>query len=144
RPTVSAGPAATGASARLPSRSPIQLRLPRNAFFWPRRRPLPHKRGKGPGSSIRCHFACSAAPPPQRRLIRRRNTVLGRTASSLFWMSRYVERSENMARLVDVGYRISLLPGVGNSSHRGDWASTLVSAGCDGGFFQRYDEISDR
>lgn len=70
--------------------------------------------------------------------------MLGRTASSLFWMSRYVERSENMARLVDVGYRISLLPGVGNSSHRGDWASTLVSAGCDGGFFQRYDEISDR
>jgi uncharacterized alpha-E superfamily protein len=32
--------------------------------------------------------------------------MLGRTASSLFWMSRYVERAENMARLLEVGYPI--------------------------------------
>ena len=31
--------------------------------------------------------------------------MLGRTASSLYWMSRYVERAENMARLLEVGYR---------------------------------------
>ena len=37
--------------------------------------------------------------------------MLGRTASSLYWMSRYVERAENMARLLEVGYRISLMPG---------------------------------
>lgn len=70
--------------------------------------------------------------------------MLGRTASSLFWLSRYVERSENMARLVDVGYRISLLPGIGNSGHREDWNSTLVSAGCDYGFMQHYDEVNER
>lgn len=34
--------------------------------------------------------------------------MLGRTAASLFWMSRYVERAENMARLLEVGYRMSL------------------------------------
>ncbi len=34
--------------------------------------------------------------------------MLGRTAQNLFWMSRYVERAENMARLLEVGYRMSL------------------------------------
>ena len=36
--------------------------------------------------------------------------MLGRTANDLFWLSRYVERAENMARLIEVGYRIALLP----------------------------------
>lgn len=35
-------------------------------------------------------------------------TMLGRTAQNLFWLSRYVERAENMARLLEVGYRMSL------------------------------------
>ena len=70
--------------------------------------------------------------------------MLGRTASSLYWLSRYVERSEDMARLLDVGYRISLLPGIGNGGHREDWKSTLVSAGCDEGFCQTYDEVNER
>ncbi len=35
-------------------------------------------------------------------------TMLGRTAQHLFWLSRYVERAENMARLLEVGYRMSL------------------------------------
>lgn len=34
--------------------------------------------------------------------------MLGRTAQSLFWLSRYVERAENVARLLEVGYRMSL------------------------------------
>ncbi|WP_246018368.1 alpha-E domain-containing protein [Pelagibacterium montanilacus] len=34
--------------------------------------------------------------------------TLGRIAANLFWMSRYVERAENMARLLEVGYRMSL------------------------------------
>jgi uncharacterized alpha-E superfamily protein len=70
--------------------------------------------------------------------------MLGRTASSLFWLSRYIERSENMARLVDVGYRISLLPGIGGNGHREDWHSTLVSARCDQGFAEHYDEVNER
>ena len=27
--------------------------------------------------------------------------MLGRTANGIFWMSRYIERAENMARLID-------------------------------------------
>ena len=34
--------------------------------------------------------------------------MLGRAAQNLFWLSRYVERAENMARLLEVGYRMSL------------------------------------
>ncbi len=34
--------------------------------------------------------------------------MLGRTAQNLFWLSRYIERAENMARLFEVGYRMSL------------------------------------
>ena len=30
--------------------------------------------------------------------------MLGRTAASLYWTSRYNERAENMARLLEVGY----------------------------------------
>ena len=35
--------------------------------------------------------------------------MLSRTASTLYWMSRNVERAENTARILDVAYRMSLL-----------------------------------
>ena len=34
--------------------------------------------------------------------------LLGRTANGLYWMNRYIERAENMARLVDAGLRMAL------------------------------------
>ena len=37
-------------------------------------------------------------------------TMLSRTADHLFWMSRYTERAENTARMLDVNYQTSLLP----------------------------------
>ena len=36
--------------------------------------------------------------------------MLCRTANELFWMSRHIERAENTARMLDVTYRMSLLP----------------------------------
>jgi uncharacterized alpha-E superfamily protein len=36
--------------------------------------------------------------------------MLSRTADHLFWMSRYTERAENTARMIDVNYQTSLLP----------------------------------
>jgi uncharacterized alpha-E superfamily protein len=66
--------------------------------------------------------------------------MLGRTASSLFWMSRYVERAENMARLLEVGYRISLMPGA-VEGHRDEWRSTLSSAACLQTYFEKYPDI---
>ena len=36
--------------------------------------------------------------------------MLSRTADHLFWLSRYMERAENTARMLDVNYQTSLLP----------------------------------
>ena len=67
--------------------------------------------------------------------------MLGRTASSLFWMSRYFERAENMARLVEVGHRISLMPGR-VEGHRDEWRSTLLSAACEEAYMLKHKDVS--
>ena len=67
--------------------------------------------------------------------------MLGRTAASLFWMSRYVERAENMARLLEVGYRISLMPRA-IEGHRDEWRSTLITAASEASYFAKHREIT--
>jgi uncharacterized alpha-E superfamily protein len=37
--------------------------------------------------------------------------MLSRVASHLYWLSRYLERAENMARILDVGHSLALLQG---------------------------------
>jgi uncharacterized alpha-E superfamily protein len=54
--------------------------------------------------------------------------LLGRTANGLYWMSRYIERAENMARLVDAGLRLALTRATGSAE---EWNSVLLSAGAD-------------
>ncbi len=41
--------------------------------------------------------------------------MLSRVASHLYWMSRYLERAENMARILDVGQSLALLSGSNHS-----------------------------
>lgn len=52
--------------------------------------------------------------------------MLGKTANGLFWLSRYLERAENTARLVETGQRIALTR-LGDSDE--EWSSVLQSAG---------------
>ena len=40
--------------------------------------------------------------------------MLSRVASHLYWLSRYLERAENMARILDVGASLALLSGQGD------------------------------
>ncbi len=61
--------------------------------------------------------------------------MLGRTANDLFWMARYMERAENIARLLEVGYRLILLP---HQSGEDEWRSTLKTAGCDAAYLERH------
>ena len=67
--------------------------------------------------------------------------MLGRTAQNMFWLSRYVERAENMARLLEVGYRMSL-----TSRREGGASEHLVSmmqaAEVDEAFFEKH-KIAD-
>ncbi len=65
--------------------------------------------------------------------------MLGRTANDLFWMARSMERAENMARLLEVGYRLTLLP---HDEGDTEWRSTLRSAGCEAGYLERHDKVT--
>ncbi len=67
--------------------------------------------------------------------------MLGRTAEDLFWLSRYVERAENTARLVEVAYRIGLMPREGGGPFE-EWRSALMSSGCESGYFARHADLS--
>jgi uncharacterized alpha-E superfamily protein len=63
--------------------------------------------------------------------------LLSRTADSMFWMARYIERAECIARLLDVGRRMSsLLPDPANASS--EWTSTIEAAGCEETFAEAF------
>lgn len=64
--------------------------------------------------------------------------MLGSTAAGLFWMFRYLERSENIARLIEAGLRIAL-----TQSGRADdeWRSILTTTGSADGYFEQHDTI---
>ena len=50
--------------------------------------------------------------------------MLSRTADHLYWMSRYMERAENTARMLDVNYQTSLLPQGADTAEQG-WRGML-------------------
>ena len=53
--------------------------------------------------------------------------MLSRVADALFWMSRYLERAESMARLVDVCYHLGLdLQGLVTGPHEMHWTTLLA------------------
>ena len=69
--------------------------------------------------------------------------MLSRTADHLFWMSRYMERAENTARMLDVNYQTSLLPQSADMAEQG-WRGLLSISELSGSFFQRYAEVDAR
>ncbi|MEM9725676.1 MAG: alpha-E domain-containing protein [Pseudomonadota bacterium] len=63
--------------------------------------------------------------------------MLSRTADSLFWLARYMERAENTARLVDMGRRMGAIPGAGPdclAGRRSEWPAILAATGCTAGY----------
>ncbi|HVC56069.1 MAG TPA: alpha-E domain-containing protein [Stellaceae bacterium] len=67
--------------------------------------------------------------------------MLSRAADSLYWLARYVERAENVARTVAVGYRMASMA-LSLGSNGNEWLSTLITTGCEAGFFAKYDEAT--
>ncbi|HKX77992.1 MAG TPA: alpha-E domain-containing protein [Novosphingobium sp.] len=67
--------------------------------------------------------------------------MLGRAANGVYWMSRYLERAENTARLLDVGFRLALTRGSGRSQEE-EWRSVLTTTGQSAAFAQRFDDFS--
>ena len=56
--------------------------------------------------------------------------MLSRTADHLYWMSRYLERAECLARMLDAHHRLSMLPRPQEAVLQG-WSATLVSLGME-------------
>ncbi|WP_022980257.1 alpha-E domain-containing protein [Ideonella sp. B508-1] len=69
--------------------------------------------------------------------------MLSRTADHLFWMSRYMERAENTARMLDVNYQTSLLPQSAAMAEQG-WRSLLSISELTHDYQSRYQGITAR
>jgi len=66
--------------------------------------------------------------------------MLSRTADHLYWMARYTERAENLARMLDVTQRMSLLHG-GQVDEAG-WTAALAIAGSESAYRATHDKIT--
>ena len=65
--------------------------------------------------------------------------MLSRVAESVFWMHRYLERAENVARFVDVNYNLTLDMGEEIAQQ---WAPIINTTGDHEDFFERYGDDS--
>ncbi len=69
--------------------------------------------------------------------------MLSRVADSLYWMSRYVERAENIARILDVNLQLMLdLPKLGPEEEKKLWDPVLRSTGDNEDFDQHHKSTS--
>jgi uncharacterized alpha-E superfamily protein len=69
--------------------------------------------------------------------------MLSRTAENLYWLARYVERAEYLARTIEATLRVTALPNayVGKTN---EWDSALLTAGAADGFYSHYAEADER
>jgi uncharacterized alpha-E superfamily protein len=68
--------------------------------------------------------------------------MLSRTADNLYWLSRYVERAEYLARILEATQRLTALPlAYGGSTN--EWETAVSTAGCASAFFAAYTEANE-
>ena len=68
--------------------------------------------------------------------------MLSRTASNLYWLFRYTERADFVARILDATMRLATLP-TSYSGERNEWESALAVAGNTEIFHQHYDAVNE-
>jgi uncharacterized alpha-E superfamily protein len=66
--------------------------------------------------------------------------MLSRTASSLYWLGRYVERAGNNARGLQVTLRMASLTGA--AQRDAAWRALLVATGCEPGFLEKGEPLT--
>ena len=67
--------------------------------------------------------------------------MLSRTAENLFWSARYIERADSLARLLEVGYRISLIPNT-EKGYTNEWESILETSGIKYEYLKKNKKVS--
>lgn len=66
--------------------------------------------------------------------------MLSRTADAIYWLGRYVERAENVARFVDVNFTLALdLP----QASAAQWKPMVFTTGDESAFVERYDDFNE-
>src|SRR6202051_5074355 len=68
--------------------------------------------------------------------------MLSRTADNLYWLARYVERAEYIARILDTTLRLTTLP-LAYIGTTNEWESAVATAGCATAFFEAYKEANE-
>jgi uncharacterized alpha-E superfamily protein len=68
--------------------------------------------------------------------------MLSRTAANLYWLARYVERAEYLARILEVTQRLATLP-LAYAGSSNEWQSAVATAGCVHTFGLTYPEASE-
>jgi uncharacterized alpha-E superfamily protein len=68
--------------------------------------------------------------------------MLSRTADNLFWLARYVERAEYLARILEVTQRLTTLP-LAYVGETNEWESAVATAGCAHAFSATYPEANE-
>ena len=66
--------------------------------------------------------------------------MLSRTADHVYWLGRYAERAENLARTLDVEYRLSLLPKEVRADNVG-WRRMLATLRMDEAYDERHPSL---
>lgn len=67
--------------------------------------------------------------------------MLSRTADHLFWMSRYIERAESLARLLDVTWQMSLVPQSLAAANQ-NWNAIIALNSLEEKFADRYSAVN--
>ncbi|MEJ2408604.1 MAG: alpha-E domain-containing protein [Novosphingobium sp.] len=67
--------------------------------------------------------------------------MLGRAANGVYWMHRYLERAENTARLIDVGFHLALTRGDKQSADE-EWKSVLTTTGQLDAYCRTHEDFS--
>src|SRR5262245_55373784 len=68
--------------------------------------------------------------------------MLSRTADSMFWLARYVERAEYLARILEATQRLTALP-LAYSGASNEWESAVATAGCGAAFLRTHAEPNE-
>src|SRR5215831_16960379 len=66
--------------------------------------------------------------------------MLSRTADHLYWMGRYIERAENLARMLEVNQSMALLPQTPETEEQA-WVASLTIFGLKEPFKQKYSVV---
>ncbi len=67
--------------------------------------------------------------------------MLARTAANLFWMARYLERADYVARLLQVAGQMNALRV--DSERNSEWESAIVASGCRAGYDEKHTQLDE-